>query len=82
MSSHPGPQPLRLWNTFRPETHRQLAAVWSELLHRQLTTAGGRAREPGNPCHERPLAQGGSSLSGVGGPTRRGCVHLLDRAAD
>ena len=43
MSSHLGPRPLRLWNTFRPETHRQLVALWSDLLHRQLEPpAGGR----------------------------------------
>jgi hypothetical protein len=50
MGSHPSPQPqpLRLWNTFRPETHRQLIALWSDLLHRQLATArgaGARARK-------------------------------------
>ena len=27
MSSPLGSQPLRLWNTFQPETHRQLAAL-------------------------------------------------------
>ena len=30
----PHPQLLPLWRTFRPETHRQLVELWTDLLQR------------------------------------------------
>src|SRR4051794_39234406 len=54
----PLPQPSPLWSTFRPETHRHLVLLWTDLLQRQLPAARGRAHVPGEPCHERHLAQG------------------------
>jgi len=59
----PQPQPLRLWNTFQPETHRQLVALWSDLLHRQLAAAREQAHEPGKSCHESSVAQGRGAAS-------------------
>src|SRR4051794_38041715 len=51
------PQPSPLWSTFRPETHRHLVLLWTDLLQLQLPAARGRAHVPGEPCHERHLAQ-------------------------
>ena len=50
----PQPQPLSLWDTFRPETHRQLIALWGDLLQRRLMADRGQAQEPGKPRHEQP----------------------------
>src|SRR3954471_1813545 len=47
----PLPQPSPLWSTFRPETHRHLVLLWTDLLQRQLPAARGRAHVPGEPCH-------------------------------
>ena len=40
----PQPQPLPLWDTFRPETHRQLVALWGDLLQRRLMADRGQAQ--------------------------------------
>jgi len=46
----PQPQPLRLWNTFQPETHRQLVALWSDLLQRQLQPPASRRTSQESPA--------------------------------
>ena len=44
-SPAPSPHPP-LWSTFRPETHRQLVELWTDLLQRQIPILQGRIAEP------------------------------------
>ncbi|UZO94744.1 Hypothetical protein RMP42_05863 (plasmid) [Roseomonas mucosa] len=46
MRLRPPRQILPSWDSSRPETHRQLAALWAELLQRRLRAGREEAQEP------------------------------------